>query len=753
MSLSSQPGDADFIGEIDFLNIGDSSRRASNDNSARNSPSQEVGASPVTQTNEQSGRLSFKLYDKGGLLSANEEGVERTNAAAARIQKYVRRRLARKFVRSEMPRLLTRRALHEHVTLVNQLTDFAWRLGPRASLEERREAAQGLFELLKTVRSDQEVAISRAMAASDLPAHLVKLAGFEVHAKASHQAALCLATMTNLASIGTSIELAQAGALPVLVNALMSSDPPTVYYGTACLQNIMAEPDVLESYEFMAILAASEVESRLEALAAVPNPHMASVAAGALANVKQSPQRAQMRAATLIQAHMRGSISRINSGAGKISPPPIPEESELDEVASASAAEQVDQRAAVVAAAQSEVDQRAAVAAAANAEVEAKVGQRAAVAAAAKAEAEADDASLVEADAPAAAPIDQRAAVADVAKADAEAEHHHAAMATKLADIERERVATIAAERIAILAAEAEAVKLAQVVRDEKSAADQRAAVAAVEARAEVARDAKAAADQCAAVAATAQAEVVAKYLMAQAVDRAAEAAALSHTLALQAVAFAQEATDGIAAASSEKNPVKRDALRATARRSARQSSGAATGSALAARVAEEASIEALRQQHAAASRMQAAIRGYASRRERGNRQETREAVLRVESSEHKTLALEVRLAQLRRDALRARVEQTGGDLSEDERHKFVAMLLLASLRRMIAARERAFAIYIGEMDAAAASVSAELRLEKGPSALRPLLPPAQVAAARPRPKARAPTIFVRELVSIHFVV
>jgi len=735
MSLSSQPGDADFIGEIDFLNIGDSSRRASNDNSARNSPSQEVGASPVTQTNEQSGRLSFKLYDKGGLLSANEEGVERTNAAAARIQKYVRRRLARKFVRSEMPRLLTRRALHEHVTLVNQLTDFAWRLGPRASLEERREAAQGLFELLKTVRSDQEVAISRAMAASDLPAHLVKLAGFEVHAKASHQAALCLATMTNLASIGTSIELAQAGALPVLVNALMSSDPPTVYYGTACLQNIMAEPDVLESYEFMAILAASEVESRLEALAAVPNPHMASVAAGALANVKQSPQRAQMRAATLIQAHMRGSISRINSGAGKISPPPIPEESELDEVASASAAEQVDQRAAVVAAAQSEVDQRAAVAAAANAEVEAK------------------DASLVEADAPAAAPIDQRAAVADVAKADAEAEHHHAAMATKLADIERERVATIAAERIAILAAEAEAVKLAQVVRDEKSAADQRAAVAAVEARAEVARDAKAAADQCAAVAATAQAEVVAKYLMAQAVDRAAEAAALSHTLALQAVAFAQEATDGIAAASSEKNPVKRDALRATARRSARQSSGAATGSALAARVAEEASIEALRQQHAAASRMQAAIRGYASRRERGNRQETREAVLRVESSEHKTLALEVRLAQLRRDALRARVEQTGGDLSEDERHKFVAMLLLASLRRMIAARERAFAIYIGEMDAAAASVSAELRLEKGPSALRPLLPPAQVAAARPRPKARAPTIFVRELVSIHFVV
>ena len=45
--------------------------------------------------------------------------------------------------------------------------------------------------------------------------------------------------MTNLASIGAAAPLAKAGALTLLVDALMSSDPPTVYYGTACLQNIL----------------------------------------------------------------------------------------------------------------------------------------------------------------------------------------------------------------------------------------------------------------------------------------------------------------------------------------------------------------------------------------------------------------------------------------------------------------------------------------------------------------------------------
>jgi hypothetical protein len=51
----------------------------------------------------------------------------------------------------------------------------------------------------------------------------------------------------------------------------------------------------------MSALDDTGVEERLTALAQVPNAHMAAVAAGALLNVQQSPQRAQMQAAVLIQ--------------------------------------------------------------------------------------------------------------------------------------------------------------------------------------------------------------------------------------------------------------------------------------------------------------------------------------------------------------------------------------------------------------------------------------------------------------------
>lgn len=173
------------------------------------------------------------------------------------------------------------------------------------SSSETRAAVSDLAHLLADAQAEHCAHILDAVDSLGLPGLLVKLLAAGGAGGHTGLTRMGVSALVNVADIGGARIVKEAGGIEVFTPLLGSPDESLCYLAAAGIQNVLSSSDMMDDGDCMQRLVRGRVEAHLEALREAANDRIRRCAAGALANLDQSPAYQRLKSAMVVKEHYK----------------------------------------------------------------------------------------------------------------------------------------------------------------------------------------------------------------------------------------------------------------------------------------------------------------------------------------------------------------------------------------------------------------------------------------------------------------